>query len=214
VAVHILWYWNWSITGPQSLQDQISSLIVQSCYSKTFHYLRILIHNRLLGKETHVPHNLLYTGHKISVSLSYIIVRGERKMERARGEQDALYTITFPLSPYLGWLATSVCICNGQRSSEISCDKYIGLWLNLSHVSSLHQSSLNFHLSAVWNWPIEEETYAKPLASSTSHLLSDASFTLNCLFYDASFTFICLSYDASFTLICLISLLLKIVSSL
>jgi hypothetical protein len=40
-------------------------------------------------------------------------------MERARGEQDDL----FPSLPYLGWLAIDVCICNDQRSSEISCDK-------------------------------------------------------------------------------------------
>jgi hypothetical protein len=45
------------------------------------------------------------TGRKISASLSYATVRGEGMMERARGEQDALYAIASPLSPYHGWLA-------------------------------------------------------------------------------------------------------------
>lgn len=43
-------------TGTYTLQVQIPSLMVHSYYTKTFHYLRILICNIL--KDT--PHNLLY----------------------------------------------------------------------------------------------------------------------------------------------------------
>jgi hypothetical protein len=53
---------------------------------------------------------LEYTGRKISVSLSNITVRGEWKMERARGEKDAFCAVTSPPSPYLVWLAANVCI--------------------------------------------------------------------------------------------------------
>jgi hypothetical protein len=59
----------------------------------------------------------MYTRRKIYPNLGYVTVRGEGKMERARGEQYALFAIASPLSPF--------CISNGQRSSEISCDKYI-----------------------------------------------------------------------------------------
>jgi hypothetical protein len=45
---------------------------------------------------------------------------GEVKM---RG-QHASCCVTSPLSQCLGPLAMNVCICNGQRSSEIPCDKY------------------------------------------------------------------------------------------
>jgi hypothetical protein len=44
-------------------------------------------------------------------------------MESTKREQDALCAIASPPSPYLCWLATNVNICNGQRSSEIFCDK-------------------------------------------------------------------------------------------
>jgi hypothetical protein len=46
------------------------------------------------------------------------------KMERARVKQDALRAIASPASPYLGWLASNFCICNGEQSSEIPCNKY------------------------------------------------------------------------------------------
>jgi hypothetical protein len=65
-----------------------------------------------------------YTVCKISVSLSFVTLRGEGKLERARGEQDTLCAVASPPSPYLSWLATNVCICNSQQNSEISCDKY------------------------------------------------------------------------------------------
>jgi hypothetical protein len=44
---------------------------------------------------------------------------GEGKLKRARGEQDALCTITSPPSQYHSWLDTDVHICNSQRSSDI-----------------------------------------------------------------------------------------------
>jgi hypothetical protein len=77
-----------------------------------------------------------YTGRKISASLRYVTVRGEGKMEGARGEKDASCAIASPPSAYHGWQTANVCICNGQRSSEISCDKYMwqlhcSLWINL-----------------------------------------------------------------------------------
>jgi hypothetical protein len=67
----------------------------------------------------------MYTGRKMSESLSYVTVNGKGQ----GGEQDTLCAIASPPYPYLGWLATNVCICDGQRSSEISCDKYTDrLW--------------------------------------------------------------------------------------
>jgi hypothetical protein len=69
-----------------------------------------------------LPHT--YTARKICASLCFVTVRGERKRGRARVEQDVLCAIVSPPSPYLDWLAANVCICNGQRSSEISCDKF------------------------------------------------------------------------------------------
>jgi hypothetical protein len=44
-------------------------------------------------------------------------------MVKARAKQDALHAVASSPSPYLGWVATNVCICNSQRSSEISCNK-------------------------------------------------------------------------------------------
>jgi hypothetical protein len=41
-----------------------------------------------------------------------------------KGEQDAFCAIASPPSSYLGWLATNMCICNGQRSSDIFCEAY------------------------------------------------------------------------------------------
>jgi hypothetical protein len=39
----------------------------------------------------------VYTGRKISASLSYVTIRGEGKMEKAREEQDALCAVASPL---------------------------------------------------------------------------------------------------------------------
>jgi hypothetical protein len=39
------------------------------------------------------------------------------------GQQDVLCAIPSPRAQYVGWLITSMRICNGQQSSEISCDK-------------------------------------------------------------------------------------------
>lgn len=66
-----------------------------------------------------------YTGRRISANLSYVIVREEETMERARGARRLVrYRFTFLPVPRLA--AANVWICNGQRSSEISCDKYEG----------------------------------------------------------------------------------------
>jgi hypothetical protein len=45
-------------------------------------------------------------------------------MEMARWGKTPCALSFFPPTSYLDWLATNVCICTGQRSSEISCDKY------------------------------------------------------------------------------------------
>jgi hypothetical protein len=48
---------------------------------------------------------------------------GKRTWWGQGGQQDALCGVAPPPSPYLGWLATNLCFCNGQLSSEISCGK-------------------------------------------------------------------------------------------
>jgi hypothetical protein len=50
------------------------------------------------GLVTFKKNNIGYTGHKVSVSLSYVTVRGEWKMERTRGEQDTFCDISCPPS--------------------------------------------------------------------------------------------------------------------
>jgi hypothetical protein len=65
----------------------------------------------------------LYTGRKISARLSYVTVRGQKGGGGSKTPYAIAWRSSRP-SPYLGWLATNVCICNGQRSSKISCDKY------------------------------------------------------------------------------------------
>jgi hypothetical protein len=70
--------------------------------------------------------NLKYTTRKISASMTYLTVRREGNMGRARGEQDALFAVANLPSPHLGWLATNVCVCDDQQSSEISCGKFQG----------------------------------------------------------------------------------------
>jgi hypothetical protein len=42
---------------------------------------------------------------------------------REGGGQDAACAITSPSTPYHGWLTANIYICNGQRSSELSCEK-------------------------------------------------------------------------------------------
>jgi hypothetical protein len=66
----------------------------------------------------------------------------------ARGEQDALCAIVSPPSLQLGRLAINVCICNGQRSSEISCDKYS--WCCVSSESNSISLSLEWRAGT---WP-------------------------------------------------------------
>jgi hypothetical protein len=46
----------------------------------------------------------MYSGHKVSVSLSYVTVRGEGKMERARGSKTP-YMLLLLLPPHIsvGW---------------------------------------------------------------------------------------------------------------
>lgn len=47
---------------------------------------------------------ILYTEHKITPNLGHITVRGKRKIERLRGEQDLLRVVASSLhSPYLSW---------------------------------------------------------------------------------------------------------------
>jgi hypothetical protein len=65
----------------------------------------------------------VYTARKISANLSDVTVKGDGKLERAMGYQDGLCAVAFPPSLFLSWLATDVCICNGERSSELCCDK-------------------------------------------------------------------------------------------
>lgn len=48
----------------------------------------------------------VHNGRKISAKLSYITVKGQ--------EGGGLMRYRFSTSPYLGWLFTNVCICNGQ----------------------------------------------------------------------------------------------------
>jgi hypothetical protein len=64
---------------------------------------------------------LVETCRKIFANLSYAKVKCQWKMERARGEQDAM-RYRYPSLP-VPQLAGHQRICNGQRSSEISCDK-------------------------------------------------------------------------------------------
>jgi hypothetical protein len=175
--------------------------MVLSYYSKIFHYLRIVIHSRLLGKEVHVPHNLLHTGHRISGSLSYITGSGERQIERARQEQDAVCPIAFLSSLNLGWLATDMCFCNSQRCSEISCDKSV---IKCKPCKFLASVCLEFlpHCCLKLTFGRRRDS-CKHFGQFCFTFIgcSDATFTLICLFYDATFTLIHLFYDASFALI-------------
>jgi hypothetical protein len=74
-----------------------------------------------------------YIGRKVSASLSSARSKREAKLEKSREEQEALCAVASPPSPYLGslagWLAVNMCICNGQRSSDISCGKQTPVYL-------------------------------------------------------------------------------------
>jgi hypothetical protein len=59
------------------------------------------------------------TGRKIYVSLGYVTVRQGGKMERAMGGARRLMHYRFPVPRLAGHR-----VCNGQRSSQISCVKY------------------------------------------------------------------------------------------
>jgi hypothetical protein len=50
--------------------------------------------------------------------------KGGREGGKGKGEQDALCAIASPPSLPVPRLATNMCVCNSQRSLEISCDKY------------------------------------------------------------------------------------------
>jgi hypothetical protein len=53
-------------------------------------YSFILFAGRVEGDcHTQLEHQMVYSACKISLSLSYVTVRGERKMERARGSKTA-----------------------------------------------------------------------------------------------------------------------------
>jgi hypothetical protein len=65
-----------------------------------------------------------------------------REDGKDKGWARPLMRYRFPPSPYLGWLTTNVCICNGQRSSEISCDKYAYNVLKLFSLAILFIHSL------------------------------------------------------------------------
>jgi hypothetical protein len=59
--------------------------------------------------EDLIGYNSLVTRRKISASLSYDTVRGERKMERTRGEQDAFaQSLSFPHRTSAVWPPTCV----------------------------------------------------------------------------------------------------------
>jgi hypothetical protein len=67
-------------------------------------------------------------GRKISASLSYVTVREEGTMERARGEQDASCAIAFPPFPHLGWLVTTCTFLTVNKLRDI---KYSGFFIVL-----------------------------------------------------------------------------------
>lgn len=43
---------------------------------------------------------------------------------KGKGGEYTLCAFASLPSLYLGWMATNMCVCNGQQSLEISCDKY------------------------------------------------------------------------------------------
>jgi hypothetical protein len=54
---------------------------------------------------------------------------------------------------YLGWLAATVCICQGQRSSEIFCGMYILRWfwiVKLVRLRNRKRKSILFTLTAIF----------------------------------------------------------------
>jgi hypothetical protein len=78
-------------------------------------------------------HELILTTSQRSIAKTYenwkqnICKPGLRNSKRGRWKgqrgDKTPYALSLP-SLYFGWLDANVCICNGQRSSEISCDKY------------------------------------------------------------------------------------------
>jgi hypothetical protein len=86
-----------------------------------------------------------YTGCKISASLRYITVRGTVNMGRTMVAKDVVHAITSPPYPYDGWLTADVCICDCQRSSEISCDKP-----NASVYTTQSSASMPLYPFVVW----------------------------------------------------------------
>jgi hypothetical protein len=91
-----------------------------------------------------------YTGRKISANLNYVTVRGEVKMKGQGGGKTPYALSLAPPPPPLPppRLATNVCICFSQRSSEVSCDKRKAkpIWnaVRASHIQEQH-NGLAFH---------------------------------------------------------------------
>jgi hypothetical protein len=102
-------------------RSQLSALYRSSNCSPTF---SILPHLRDPSTSFgHTSRSFRYSGRKTSPSFSYVTERVEGIMKRAREQQEGkdYHSAVFPSHP-VPRLAGHL-ICNGQRSSEISCDK-------------------------------------------------------------------------------------------
>jgi hypothetical protein len=67
-------------------------------------------------------------------------------METATGEQDALRALTSPISPFFGWLACNVSLCNDQRSSEL---RYLATSMHLSKKTYQIGQERHYHWDTV-----------------------------------------------------------------
>jgi hypothetical protein len=133
----------------------------------------------------------MYTGRKISASLSYVTVRGEGKMERARGEQDSLCAIASSPSPYLGWLATTcvfVAVNEARRCLATSIR-----WIVKYEKGSAHY----YFKVGVPHWYSPgttegRETWVRSFAQNWHWLLWEHMLyaPIRCLNYDMSYDFI------------------------
>jgi hypothetical protein len=80
------------------------------------------------------------------------IRHSKRGREDGKGKGGARRLMIYRLSslPYFVWLVNNVCICNGQRSSEISCVKYQYLFASLyNYVASIESPRGQFLLKIV-----------------------------------------------------------------
>jgi hypothetical protein len=68
----------------------------------------------------------VYTGRKIPASLSYVILRGEGKMEDARGSKTP-YALSFPLPPRTsaGWPPTCVFVTVNEARRYLATSRPI-----------------------------------------------------------------------------------------